>query len=90
MNSLGMPDLGINTLDMLEFRYYRINHSELFVDKHHHINGIARTRSYCRQHFRLFLLERHPMNIGKDEIIARENFWKEILMSRGGYGYNKN
>lgn len=46
--------------------------------------------TYCRQHFRLFLLERHPMNVGEDEIIARESFWKEILLSRGDHGYNKN
>ena len=46
--------------------------------------------TYCRQHFRLFLLERHPMNVGEDEIIARESFWKEILLSRGDHGYNRN
>jgi len=45
---------------------------------------------YCREHFRLFLLERHPMIAGDDEIIERESFWKKILLSRGDYGYNEN
>ena len=29
-----------NVLDVSEFKHYRINHSELFADKHNHINGI--------------------------------------------------
>lgn len=31
---------GYNALDVSEFKHYRINHSELFADKHNHINGI--------------------------------------------------
>jgi transposase len=29
-----------NALDVSEFKHYRINHSELFANKHNHINGI--------------------------------------------------
>ncbi len=29
-----------NVLDVSEFKHYRINHSQLFADKHNHINGI--------------------------------------------------
>ncbi|HBP89239.1 MAG TPA: IS1595 family transposase [Nitrospiraceae bacterium] len=29
-----------NALDISEFKHYRINHSELFADRHNHINGI--------------------------------------------------
>ena len=29
-----------NVLDVSEFKHFRINHSELFADKHNHINGI--------------------------------------------------
>ena len=31
---------GYNALDVSEFKHYRINHSELFADKHNHINGL--------------------------------------------------
>ena len=31
---------GYNALDVSEFKHYRINHSELFADRHNHINGI--------------------------------------------------
>jgi transposase len=31
---------GYNTLDVSEFKHYRINHSKLFADKQNHINGI--------------------------------------------------
>ena len=29
-----------NAIDVTQFHHYRINHSELFADKHNHINGI--------------------------------------------------
>ena len=31
---------GYNALDVSEFKHYRINHSQLFANKHNHINGI--------------------------------------------------
>lgn len=31
---------GYNSLDISEFKHYRINHSKLFADKKNHINGI--------------------------------------------------
>jgi transposase len=34
----GLPSY--NALDVSEFHHYRINHSELFADRHNHINGI--------------------------------------------------
>lgn len=57
-----------NALDVSEFKHYRINHSELFADKHNHINGIENfwnqakrhLRKYNgipREHFNLFLKE---------------------------------
>jgi transposase len=59
---------GYNALDVSEFKHYRINHSELFADKHNHINGIENfwnqakrhLRKYNgipKQHFHLFLKE---------------------------------
>ena len=29
-----------SVLDVSEFKHYRINHSQLYPDKHNHINGI--------------------------------------------------
>ena len=57
-----------NALDVSDFRHYRINHSELFADRHNHINGIEnfwnqakrhlrRFNGIPRQHFPLFLKE---------------------------------
>jgi transposase len=57
-----------NVLDVSEFKHYRINHSELFADKHNHINGIENfwnqakrvMRKYNgipRKNFALFLKE---------------------------------
>ena len=31
---------GYNALDVSEFKHYRINHSQIFANKHNHINGI--------------------------------------------------
>lgn len=31
---------GYNTLDISEFKHYRINHSEFLAQKYNHINGI--------------------------------------------------
>ncbi len=47
-------------------------------------------KEYARQNFRFSLLEYRPMKTDDTEIIARENYWKEALLSRGEFGYNKN
>ena len=55
-------------MDISEFKHYRINHSELFANKHNHINGIENfwnqaKRVLCKyngipkKHFPLFLKE---------------------------------
>jgi transposase len=57
-----------DVLDVSEFHHYRINHSELFADKHNHINGIEnfwnqskrhlrRYNGISKEHFHLFLKE---------------------------------
>ena len=57
-----------NALDVSEFKHYRINHSEIFANKHNHINGIENfwnqakrvLRKYNgipKNHFPLFLKE---------------------------------
>ena len=45
---------GYNALDISEFKHYRINHSELFADKHNHINGIENFWNQARRHLRKF------------------------------------
>ena len=45
---------------------------------------------YARENFRLSLLEYRPMRTDDEKIIERENYWKEALLSRGKFGYNKN
>ncbi len=43
-----------NALDVSEFKRYRINHSELFANKHNHINGIENFWNQAKRHLRRF------------------------------------
>jgi hypothetical protein len=45
---------------------------------------------YCRRNFRFALLEYRPEKTDDNIIISREGFWKELLMTRGQYGFNRN
>lgn len=45
---------------------------------------------YCRKHFQFALLEHRPDRTADDIIIARESFWKRILLTRGEHGLNRN
>jgi hypothetical protein len=46
--------------------------------------------SYAKSNFRFSLLEYRPMRTDDSTIISRESYWKEALLSRGEFGYNKN
>jgi hypothetical protein len=45
---------------------------------------------YAKKNFQLCLLEYRPMKADDKVIIERENYWKEVFMSRGKFGYNRN
>ncbi|WP_244191168.1 GIY-YIG nuclease family protein [Prosthecochloris sp. ZM] len=45
---------------------------------------------YARQNFRFAVLEYCGMKTDDQAVIAREQYWKQVLLSRGQYGYNKN
>jgi len=45
---------------------------------------------YARENFRFSLLEFRPMTTDEDIIRARETYWKEVLQTKGPFGYNKN
>ena len=45
---------------------------------------------YARDNFKLSLLEYRSMKIDDKVIIERESYWKEVFLSRGSFGYNKN
>ena len=45
---------------------------------------------YCRSHFRFALLEHRSNRTPDDTIMAREAFWKRILLTRGEQGLNRN
>lgn len=49
-------------------------------------NGI----DYARKYFQFAILELRSMKTDDDTIINRESFWKEVLLTRGIFGYNKN
>lgn len=44
---------------------------------------------YARKYFRFALLEYCSMKADDHAVIRREKYWKDILMTRGKYGYNK-
>ena len=46
--------------------------------------------TYCRAHFRFALLEHRSMLTDEKVIIKRETYWKDILLSRGKGGLNRN
>lgn len=46
-------------------------------------------KEYARKYFRFSLLEYRPMKTDDTEIIRRESYWKEALLSRE-FGYNLN
>ncbi|WP_313595002.1 GIY-YIG nuclease family protein [Agrobacterium tumefaciens] len=48
------------------------------------------TLEYCREAFRFSLLEHRPVLTPDSTIIDRETFWKQILLTRGEYGLNRN
>jgi hypothetical protein len=48
------------------------------------------TLEYCRKAFRFALLEFRPATTPDDVILAREAFWKRILLTRGHLGLNRN
>jgi hypothetical protein len=45
---------------------------------------------YCRKSFRFALLEYRPNLTSDDTVLAREAFWKRILLTRGNDGLNRN
>jgi len=45
---------------------------------------------YARDNFKLSLLEYRSMKVDDKVIIEREGYWKEVFLSRGEFGYNKN
>jgi len=45
---------------------------------------------YCRKHFRFALLEHRHSRTADEVILAREAFWKGILLTRGEHGLNRN
>lgn len=46
--------------------------------------------NYGRKHFRFSLLESHSVRIADDAIVERETYWKQVLHSRGEFGFNRN
>lgn len=48
------------------------------------------TLDYCRKAFRFALLEHRPANTPEATLISRETFWKNILLTRGTHGLNRN
>lgn len=45
---------------------------------------------YCRTNFRFALLEHRAVRVPDETIVARETFWKRILLTRGEHGMNRN
>jgi hypothetical protein len=48
------------------------------------------TLAYCRGAFRFALLEHRPARTPDEVILAREAWWKRVLLTRGKDGFNRN
>jgi hypothetical protein len=48
------------------------------------------TLDYCRANFRFALLEHRSSRTPDETVLARESFWKRILLTRGERGLNRN
>lgn len=48
------------------------------------------TLDYCRTNFRIALLEHLTSRTPDDLVIRREIFWKQVLLTRGEHGLNRN
>ncbi len=46
--------------------------------------------NYARANFKISLLEQASSRDSEQHIIQRENFWKELLLTRGKFGLNEN
>ena len=68
---------------------------ECYADTAHGFNeGLTklideRGIDYARAHFRIALLEFCPMKTDDDYVLARESYWKNVLLTRE-FGCNKN
>ena len=49
-------------------------------------NGV----DYARSNFQLGIIEVLSMKTDDETVISRESFWKNVLQTRGEFGYNKN
>ena len=49
-----------------------------------------RGESYAQKNFKFAILEQVGSKENDNYTIARESYWKDVLLSRGKYGWNKN
>lgn len=45
---------------------------------------------YARKHFMFTLLEQLPQRYNSSQVVERENYWKQVLLTRGPWGLNDN
>ena len=50
----------------------------------------SKTLDYCRKHYRFALLEELRTGTPDDVVLGREAFWKNVLLTRGEQGLNRN
>ena len=60
------------------------------VELINHLKQYKDGYQYAKEHFKLALLEYRSMKVDDKIIIERENYWKDVLLSRGKFGFNKN
>ena len=51
---------------------------------------VGRDLTYPRENFRYTLLEFFRFGTSDREVIGREGFWKDVLLTRGKFGFNSN
>lgn len=63
-----------------------------YIENGHGGNKLLKTLDfeYIKENFKYSILEIFKSSVDNETIINRESFWKEVLLTRGEFGYNDN
>lgn len=63
-----------------------------YIENGHGGNKLLKTLDfeYIKENFKYSILEIFKSSVDDETIINRESFWKEVLLTRGEFGYNDN
>lgn len=70
--------------------YANNGHGNNIECRRHLENQEEETIDYCRKYLKFGLLEHRASKTSEEVIVQRENYWKDLLQTRGPHGLNRN